>query len=112
AEAFAALENVDEEALPVPRALTLTPVAGGDNVTARMAAVVDPDGTVAGYALSFDAGAPPPLQRSEERRVGKEGRSRRAQCQAEDGIRDFHVTGVQTCALPICRGICRARKRG
>src|SRR5690606_39858716 len=21
---------------------------------------------------------------------------------AEDGIRDFHVTGVQTCALPIC----------
>src|SRR5690606_40008879 len=24
--------------------------------------------------------------------------------QAEDGIRDFHVTGVQTCALPIFRG--------
>src|SRR5690606_39901729 len=24
--------------------------------------------------------------------------------QAEDGIRDFHVTGVQTCALPICGG--------
>src|SRR5207302_3012440 len=23
---------------------------------------------------------------------------------AEDGIRDFHVTGVQTCALPIFRG--------
>src|SRR5207253_6720562 len=22
-------------------------------------------------------------------------------CQAEDGIRDGHVTGVQTCALPI-----------
>src|SRR5690606_40606676 len=22
--------------------------------------------------------------------------------QAKDGIRDFHVTGVQTCALPIC----------
>src|SRR5690606_358035 len=21
------------------------------------------------------------------------------------GIRDFHVTGVQTCALPICRGV-------
>src|SRR5690606_40048275 len=21
---------------------------------------------------------------------------------AEDGIREFHVTGVQTCALPIC----------
>src|SRR5690606_40848969 len=25
--------------------------------------------------------------------------------QAEDGIRDFHVTGVQTCALPIYFGI-------
>src|SRR5690606_40294206 len=36
-------------------------------------------------------------------------RARRRRCcllpffffQAEDGIRDFHVTGVQTCALPI-----------
>src|SRR5690625_7245332 len=27
--------------------------------------------------------------------------------QAEDGIRDGHVTGVQTCALPICLGIGR-----
>src|SRR5690606_40033090 len=27
--------------------------------------------------------------------------------QAEDGIRDFHVTGVQTCALPIFRDVCR-----
>src|SRR5690606_40862536 len=25
--------------------------------------------------------------------------------QAEDGIRDFHVTGVQTCALPISTGV-------
>src|SRR2546430_10462086 len=25
--------------------------------------------------------------------------------QAEDGIRDLTVTGVQTCALPICRAI-------
>ena len=25
--------------------------------------------------------------------------------QAEDGIRDGHVTGVQTCALPIYQGI-------
>src|SRR5256885_12953299 len=24
--------------------------------------------------------------------------------QAEDGIRDYKVTGVQTCALPICEG--------
>src|SRR6266511_1777998 len=31
--------------------------------------------------------------------------------QAEDGIRDFHVTGVQTCALPIS-GSSRARGRG
>src|SRR5690606_40680337 len=32
-----------------------------------------------------------------------------AQCfffQAEDGIRDFHVTGVQTCALPISSPTC------
>src|SRR5690606_26234668 len=40
----------------------------------------------------------PKKLRSEERRVGKEGRAQRW---AEDGIRDFHVTGVQTCALPI-----------
>src|SRR3712207_8514184 len=25
--------------------------------------------------------------------------------QAEDGIRDIGVTGVQTCALPICKGL-------
>src|SRR5256885_8787796 len=29
--------------------------------------------------------------------------------QAEDGIRDYKVTGVQTCALPICRK--RGRER-
>src|SRR5690606_40429726 len=28
--------------------------------------------------------------------------SRRVFFQAQDGIRVFHVTGVQTCALPIC----------
>src|SRR2546422_3848240 len=30
--------------------------------------------------------------------------------QAEDGIRDVAVTGVQTCALPICaaHGVCRS----
>src|SRR5690349_22989949 len=28
--------------------------------------------------------------------------------QAEDGIRDLYVTGVQTCALPICQAILRA----
>src|SRR5690606_40669326 len=31
--------------------------------------------------------------------------------QAEDGIRDFHVTGVQTCALPISRTNPRALRR-
>src|SRR5688572_31992385 len=29
--------------------------------------------------------------------------------QAEDGIRDLTVTGVQTCALPICIAACRRR---
>src|SRR5437773_250041 len=42
--------------------------------------------------------------RSEERRVGKEGAARMGTSfQAEDGIRDRDVTGVQTCALPIWR---------
>src|SRR5690606_39987068 len=31
--------------------------------------------------------------------------------QAEDGIRDFHVTGVQTCALPICTNAPRCTSR-
>src|SRR5690606_41675217 len=30
---------------------------------------------------------------------------------AEDGIRDFHVTGVQTCALPICARLKRINKK-
>src|SRR5690606_2304166 len=30
--------------------------------------------------------------------------------QAEDGIRDFHVTGVQTCALPILSARGRVRR--
>src|SRR2546427_6413590 len=32
--------------------------------------------------------------------------------QAEDGIRDLTVTGVQTCALPICREIGQRRGNG
>src|SRR5439155_12172442 len=32
--------------------------------------------------------------------------------QAEDGIRDGHVTGVQTCALPICDRYRARRARG
>src|SRR5215475_13464554 len=31
--------------------------------------------------------------------------------QAEDGIRDFHVTGVQTCALPISPARANAARR-
>src|SRR5256885_3611304 len=31
--------------------------------------------------------------------------------QAEDGIRDYKVTGVQTCALPICRQRGERRRR-
>src|SRR5690606_1234035 len=31
--------------------------------------------------------------------------------QAEDGIRAFHVTGVQTCALPICGGVGLRQRR-
>src|SRR5256885_11953724 len=30
--------------------------------------------------------------------------------QAEDGIRDYKVTGVQTCALPICIGTGRVAR--
>src|SRR5438876_1160652 len=43
--------------------------------------------------------------RSEERRVGKERKAQQTlnHFQAEDGIRDGRVTGVQTCALPICQ---------
>src|SRR5690606_15785384 len=41
------------------------------------------------------------LRRSEERRVGKGECTLWSVLPAEDGIRDFHVTGVQTCALPI-----------
>src|SRR5690606_25349863 len=41
------------------------------------------------------------LSRSEERRVGNECKRSVCSKQAKDGIRDFHVTGVQTCALPI-----------
>src|SRR5205807_7116054 len=31
--------------------------------------------------------------------------------QAEDGIRDYKVTGVQTCALPICEGLAQESAR-
>src|SRR5690606_39404335 len=31
---------------------------------------------------------------------------------AEDGIRDFHVTGVQTCALPVWKAVVEDRHAG
>src|SRR2546430_1454062 len=114
---------------------------------ARFTMVTNPGETQMVSSLGVQLGgrtaAPPPFQmtrrgpraegegqaemanyRSEERRVGKEGRSRGAPehlkkktkensnhaiagevvsffFQAEDGIRDLTVTGVQTCALPI-----------
>src|SRR5207249_5089354 len=41
---------------------------------------------------------------------GRAGSSKRCRCfffQAEDGIRDRNVTGVQTCALPILGAVSR-----
>src|SRR5437762_436464 len=43
-------------------------------------------------------------------RTGLQRRERKSICfffQAEDGIRDTSVTGVQTCALPISRALAR-----
>src|SRR5437016_1103930 len=54
----------------------------------------------------------PQSARSEERRVGKECRSRWSPYQAEDGIRDWSVTGVQTCALPISQLVRARLERG
>src|SRR5690606_40608928 len=44
-----------------------------------------------------------PLQVEGEGARGAYSKSRLIFSPAEDGIRDFHVTGVQTCALPISR---------
>src|SRR5947207_2719609 len=61
------------------------------------------DGEKRSFKPREDRGGGDKRPRSEERRVGKECRCRCARCQAEDGIRDHCVTGVQTCALPIFR---------
>src|SRR5699024_5415043 len=53
------------------------------------------------YFLLYEQFTMEHVQRSEERRVGKECRIQERAYQAEDGIRDRNVTGVQTCALPI-----------
>src|SRR5690349_6041913 len=48
-----------------------------------------------------------PVRSSQRSRVGQLGRNQTLRIcfffQAEDGIRDLYVTGVQTCALPISR---------
>src|SRR2546429_6855648 len=44
------------------------------------------------------------LERSANRWSTSDGKSRLFFFQAEDGIRDVAVTGVQTCALPILSG--------
>src|SRR5690606_1471777 len=62
---------------------------------AELALHVAEDLLALAFALRAEAGG----NRSEERRVGKGGSGGGGR--AEDGIRDFHVTGVQTCALPI-----------
>src|SRR5688500_16313004 len=52
---------------------------------------------VSGHGTTKEDGSLIIGRRSEERRVGKECRSRcAASFQAEDGIRDYKVTGVQT----------------
>src|SRR5216684_7846081 len=45
--------------------------------------------------------------------MGEHGNKKRARFffQAEDGIRDYKVTGVQTCALPISSGFCFSSRR-
>src|SRR5206468_1830702 len=65
--------------------------------------------TADGYRKQLETNYALKLPRSEERRVGKECRYRRGE--AEDGIRDLIVTGVQTCALPISASGSRAPTR-
>src|SRR5699024_7457551 len=60
-----------------------------------IAATIDPNGFTALYDTTLAAFR----SRSEERRVGK---ARCTPTRTEHGIRDRNVTGVQTCALPIC----------
>src|SRR5205823_4108945 len=82
----------------------------GDTATlttkrASVAVTVAVDDTVRSGHVSLPNG------RSEERRVGKEGRNGGVTYQAEDGIRGKLVTGVQTCALPISCATPRGGRR-
>src|SRR5690606_36964913 len=43
------------------------------------------------------------LQRSPKQQIGRASCRERVYSQVVDCIRDFHVTGVQTCALPILK---------
>src|SRR5436309_9882584 len=68
------------------------------------------DGSLLGARLSSPARWDAPL--SSRKASSPPGAASRGRFffQAEDGIRDFHVTGVQTCALPISLGRSRFSK--
>src|SRR2546426_1367047 len=95
---FNAIEESDMVAIPDPSTFQLMP--NGGHVVARMICdVVTPDGE------PYDGDPRHVLRLALERmrsmgfdtfNVGPE-----FFFQAEDGIRDYEVTGVQTCALPI-----------
>src|SRR5690606_13296794 len=55
----------------------------------------------AGWARDQEAGHGGSVEDGRQKQSGRRGASFVFFFQAEDGIRDFHVTGVQTCALPI-----------
>src|SRR5204863_246618 len=97
------LRNAEESALgrPAREALEVTAMRAGPGMLGGALAAAG-----AFYVLMATD-----FPRSEERRVGKECRCRWARDQAEDGIRDLYVTGVQTCALPIYRRRPRNRLR-
>src|SRR5690349_13713671 len=102
------------DAGPVAGAYALTPEMEGMPVCwMPYFAVTDPDAT-AEKARSLGGTVLKEPARSEERRVGKECSTGWAADQAEDGIRDLYVTGVQTCALPIYErgdGVHRVQRR-
>src|SRR5690606_9107453 len=97
-EKLSALLDAVDEYIPTPERDVdkpfLMPVEDVFTITGR--------GTVATGRVergTIKVGDEVQIVRSEERRGGKTGGCRWRR--AEDGIRDFHVTGVQTCALPI-----------
>src|ERR1022692_86491 len=82
---------------------------GGEGVLAKNKADrADQNFPVDSHRNSYRAGSPRDRGRGELRRSQTDGVQRGGRragvvefFQAEDGIRDYKVTGVQTCALPI-----------